>query len=93
MSPDEYRASLAALNLTQVGAGRLFRINERTSRRWSTGEDRVPASVELCLKLATRFGVNVDDLYCLLESAEQSQDEDDHQDEPEHAREASAPTQ
>ena len=35
MTPDQYRAAIAALNLSQVGAAKALGINIRTSRRYA----------------------------------------------------------
>ncbi len=50
MTAAEYRDALAALGLTQVGAARLFGVNERTSRRWALGQNDIPRAVEIVLK-------------------------------------------
>ena len=42
MTADEYRDAIAQLALTQVAAARLLGVDERTSRRWATGERDVP---------------------------------------------------
>lgn len=57
MTPAEYRTALAALGLTQVGAAKLFDAGPRTSRRWASGETRIPRSVEIALLLMIRFDV------------------------------------
>lgn len=56
MSPDEYRDALARLDLTQVAAARLLGVDERTSRRWATGERDVPPPAVRFLRylIATR---------------------------------------
>jgi hypothetical protein len=46
MTANEYRAALARFGLTQTGAARLFRADERTSRRWASGDRAVPPTVE-----------------------------------------------
>ena len=51
MTPSEYRAALAALGLSQVGAAKLFKVNERTSRRWALGEQEIPEAVAIALRL------------------------------------------
>jgi DNA-binding transcriptional regulator YiaG len=51
MSPDDYRATLAALNLSQMGAAKLLGVDERTSRRWAIGERPVPEPVSRFLRL------------------------------------------
>lgn len=56
MSPDEYRAAIERLGLSQVAAARLLGVDERTSRRWANGERDVPAPAVRFLRylLATR---------------------------------------
>ncbi len=48
MSPDQLRAELARLNLSQVGAARFLRVDKRTIGRWLAG-DTIPWIVELLL--------------------------------------------
>ena len=43
MTPDEYRAAIGRLELSQVAAARLLGVDERTSRRWANGERDIPA--------------------------------------------------
>ena len=51
MTAPEYRTALAALGLSQVGAAKLFKVNERTSRRWALGEQAIPEAVAIALRL------------------------------------------
>jgi DNA-binding transcriptional regulator YiaG len=43
MTPDEYRAAIAKLGLSQVAAAKLLGVDARTSRRWANGERDMPA--------------------------------------------------
>jgi hypothetical protein len=53
MTPNQYRAALARLELTQLRAARLFGVGERTARRWAeTG----PASTAAILLRAMVAG-------------------------------------
>ena len=61
MTPDQYRAALAALALSQVRAAALFGVDARTSRRWALGEKPVPRMVALVLRLMLRHGVTADE--------------------------------
>jgi hypothetical protein len=45
MTAKQFRALLAKLEMSQRAAARLFRVNERTSRRWVLGELNVPPDV------------------------------------------------
>ena len=51
MTPAEYAAILARLNLTQVGAARLLGISERTSRRYAAGDAAIPEPTAMLLRL------------------------------------------
>ncbi len=54
MTPDEYRATLASLGLSQAGAARLLGVQVRTSERWASGASEVPPPVERLLWLLAR---------------------------------------
>lgn len=49
MTPDEFRAELSRLGMTQAGAARFLKVDERTIRRWATGDKEVPEAVALLL--------------------------------------------
>lgn len=53
MTPDELRAELKRLGLTQNGAARFLDVQERTVRRWAAGDQPVPRAVELLLPRLT----------------------------------------
>ena len=50
MTPTAYRAAIAALNLSQVGAAKALGINERTSRRYAA--NGVPAGTSRIIATA-----------------------------------------
>jgi DNA-binding transcriptional regulator YiaG len=56
VTPDEYRETIARLDLSQAAAARLLGVDERTSRRWATGERDVPPPAVRFLRylIATR---------------------------------------
>jgi len=56
MTPDEYRAAIERLGLSQIAAARLLGVDERTSRRWACGEREVPPPAQRFLRylIATR---------------------------------------
>ena len=54
MSPDEFRAALLALHWSQRGLAEILKTHATTVRRWATGEQHVPDSVEQWLKLLMR---------------------------------------
>jgi DNA-binding transcriptional regulator YiaG len=44
VTPDEYRAAIDKLGLSQVAAAKLLGVDARTSRRWASGERDVAAT-------------------------------------------------
>lgn len=56
MSPDEYRDALSTLALTQAAGARLLGVDERTSRRWATGERDVPPPAQRFLRYLIATG-------------------------------------
>ena len=55
MTPNQYRAALDKLELTQVGAARLFGVNEATSRRWAAEGTEGTVVILLRLMLAGKI--------------------------------------
>jgi hypothetical protein len=55
MTPTQYRDALARLGLTQVAAGRLLGVGDRTSRRWARHGVHGAAVILLRLLLAGRI--------------------------------------
>ena len=45
MTANQFRAMLKRLKLSQRGAARMFKVDERTARRWALGERNVPDNV------------------------------------------------
>lgn len=62
MTAEGFRAALEEHGLTQLAAGDLFDVGERTVRRWATGAVDVPRSVDLVFRYWRRFGVGPSDL-------------------------------
>lgn len=60
MTSNQYRAALAKLGLTQVGAARLFGVNDTTSRRWAAAG--VTGTVEILLRLMLAGKVTAADI-------------------------------
>jgi DNA-binding transcriptional regulator YiaG len=56
MTPDEYRAAIEALGLSQVAAARLLGVDDRTSRRWASGERDVPPPAQRFLRYLIATG-------------------------------------
>lgn len=42
MTADEYREAIEALGLSQVAAAKLLGVDDRTSRRWASGDREIP---------------------------------------------------
>lgn len=55
MTANQYRAALAKLGLSQVGAARLFGVNEVTGRRWAKNGVTGTAVILLRLLLAGKI--------------------------------------
>lgn len=49
MTPNQFRAALKKCNLSQRGAARLFKVNERTTRRYALGEAAVSNRIATAL--------------------------------------------
>lgn len=62
MTPNQYRAALEKLGLSQRGAAIFLGVDERTSRRWIAGDASIPKSVELILRLMVKLNLKPDDL-------------------------------
>jgi DNA-binding transcriptional regulator YiaG len=56
MTPDEYRTAIETLGLSQIAAARLLGVDERTSRRWATGERDVPPPAQRFLRYLIATG-------------------------------------
>jgi len=63
MTAAQFRAALSRLQLSQLGAGRLFGAeSDRTPRRWASGERSVPEPVAILLRLMITGKVSVEDV-------------------------------
>lgn len=62
MTPEEYRTAYSALGLTQAGVARLLGVDERTSRRWATGEREVPPPVARFLSFLVLSEITADEV-------------------------------
>lgn len=57
MTPDELRAELARLGLSQARAGNVLGADGRTVRRWAAGAVPIPRAVALLLPKLTKAEV------------------------------------
>lgn len=55
MSPDEFRAAIAALGLNQRQAAEALQVDERTARKWANGERAVPGPAIVALRCMARL--------------------------------------
>lgn len=57
MTPDRLRYLLGELGLSQNGLARLAGVNDRTARRWCSGGQEIPATLEAFLMCVTKSEV------------------------------------
>ena len=62
MTANQFRQALDRLELSQLGAARLFKSNDRTVRRWAIGERAVPVTVAIMLKLILAGKITIADI-------------------------------
>ena len=56
MTPDEYKAAIEKLGLTQTTAGIFLDASRRTSQRWASGEMEIPLPIKIALTLMIKHG-------------------------------------
>lgn len=57
ITPERYRELIAALGLSQVSAARFAGFADRQSRRYASGDRRVPQTLALLLELMAHYHV------------------------------------
>jgi hypothetical protein len=62
MTATQFRAMLAKAKLSQRGAARLFKKNERTTRRYATGEWPIPDDIADKLRKLAAGKITVQDI-------------------------------
>lgn len=62
MTATQFRAAIARLDLSQVGAARLVGADPRTGRRWALGERPVPECVAILLRLMVKEKITIADV-------------------------------
>lgn len=60
MTGAEYQDAIDKIGISQVGAAKLFGVNEKTSRDWKADRYPPPRCVELLLKVMIKFGIRPD---------------------------------
>jgi DNA-binding transcriptional regulator YiaG len=59
----EFREAIKSLGLSQRKAALIFDVNERTTRRWALGENKIPRGVVLALMTWVNLKINPLDLF------------------------------
>jgi DNA-binding transcriptional regulator YiaG len=62
MTAIQFSAAIARLGLSQVGTARLFNANDRTVRRWISGDRTVPDAVGVILRLLIANKITIEDV-------------------------------
>jgi plasmid maintenance system antidote protein VapI len=62
MTPIQYRAVLARLDLTQVDAAKLVGAHPRTVRHWITGDRAIPECVAILLRLLLAGDITIEQI-------------------------------
>lgn len=62
MTPKQYIDAIDRLGLSQRAAGAFLGVDERTSRRWVSGDSEIPESVAKLLRLMIRLKLNPEDV-------------------------------
>lgn len=62
MTPNQFRQALDRLELSQLGAAKLFGADDRTVRRWALGERSVPRAIVILLRLLLAKKITVEDV-------------------------------
>lgn len=62
VTANQFRDALDRLQLSQLGAARLFGADGRTARRWALGERSVPEAVAILLRLLMAGKITTDDI-------------------------------
>jgi DNA-binding transcriptional regulator YiaG len=62
MKSPQYIDAIARLGLSQRAAGEFLGVDERTSRRWVSGESTIPESVAKLLRTMIRLNLKPEDV-------------------------------
>lgn len=62
MTPNQYRAAIEKIGLSQRSAGTFLGVDERSSRRWASGEAEIPEAVGKLLRLMVKLGLSPDEV-------------------------------
>ena len=70
MNADEYRATLAALGLSQQASAQLLGVDSRTAQRWALAERDVPRPAARFLRYLVRVGADPAKVQAMLDQDE-----------------------
>ncbi|WP_237482586.1 helix-turn-helix domain-containing protein [Lichenibacterium dinghuense] len=70
MNADEYRATLAALGLSQQASAQLLGVDSRTAQRWALAERNVPRPAARFLRYLVRVGADPAKVQAMLDQDE-----------------------
>lgn len=62
MTANQFRTALSRLELSQIGAARLFGSDPRTVRRWALDERSIPEPVAILMRLMLAGKITADDI-------------------------------
>jgi DNA-binding transcriptional regulator YiaG len=62
MTPSQLQRTLDQLDLSQRGAARFLKVDERTVRKWIAGNARIPEAVAMLLRLMIRLKLKPEDV-------------------------------
>jgi DNA-binding transcriptional regulator YiaG len=62
VTPKQLEDVLENLALSQRGAGRLLKTNERQIRRWVAGDSQIPEAVAILLRMMIKHEINPEDV-------------------------------
>lgn len=62
MTAKQFQRALDALGMSQLYAGRLFKVGSRTARRWALDEARIPTAVAMLLHLLLKKKIKLEDI-------------------------------
>ena len=62
MTPTQYATAIKSLGLSQRSAAKVLGVDERTSRKWIAGDNKIPEPVAKLLRLAIRLKLDPEEL-------------------------------